>query len=222
MAADKPLEPRWHAAIAVALALALYVSLPPKIVVGPYWLLPLLVLVILVPLLIAGPRRHGEQTALRIASIAHIALLNGFNLATIGLLLSQLLSAHRRHRISGEDLLLAAVEIWLTNVLIYGLWYWEFDGGGPGKRAHEAFTQPPKAEDFLFPQMALSPELRRPPEWRPRFIDYVFLSFNTATAFSPTDTYPLTPLGKLLMMGESLTSLVTVAIVAGRAINILG
>lgn len=213
-------EPRWHAAIAVVLALALYVTLPPKIVVGPLWLLPLLVLVILVPLMILAPRRVEEAGWQRAASIVQIAILNAFNVATLAALFAQQLSTHRRHNITGEDLLLGAVQIWLTNVIVYGLWYWEIDGGGPRMRDRTEFPDAPR--DFLFPQMALAPDIREKLAWRPHFLGYVFLAFNTATAFSPTDTFPLTGFAKSLMMAESLTSLVTIAIIAGRALNLLG
>lgn len=214
-------EPRWHAGIAVIAALLLYVTLPPKLVIGPLWLLPLLVLGILIPLIIFSPRRHDEAPWQRIASNVHVAILNAFNVATVIVLVQQMLAPHGPKTLSGGELLLAAVEIWLTNVIIYALWYWEIDGRGPDVRAHSDPAHFGVHTDFLFPQMALSPEIRARLAWRARFIDYVFLSFNTATAFSPTDTFPLTPLAKVLMMAESMTALVTVAVIAGRAINIL-
>jgi hypothetical protein len=215
-------EPRWHAALAVVAILALYATLPPRIIVGPFWLLPLLVLAILVPLLILAPTRHRESEWARTASVAHIALLGAFNVATIVLFLVQLLSSHHHRVFTGEQLLLAAVQIWLTNLLIYSLWFWEIDGGGPKARCSQDFVDNPELGDFMFSQSLLDPELRAKLNWRPRFIDYLFLGFTNATAFSPTDTFPLTPLGKVLMMAEALTSLITIAIVAGRAINILG
>jgi hypothetical protein len=217
-----PGEPRWHAALAVVLALLLYVTLPPRVVVGPYWLLPLVVLVILVPLMIISPRRHEEASWQRWMSISNVVVLNGFNVATIALLFVWQLSAHHQKHISGEDLLLAAVQIWLTNIIVYALWFWEVDGHGPDARAHMDFTRDVRRSDFLFPQMALQPEVREQLNWRPRFMDYVFLSFTNATAFSPTDTFPLTRVAKVLMMAEGFTSLVTIAIIAGRAVNILG
>ncbi len=215
-------EPRWHAALAVVAILLLYVTLPPRIIVGPLWLLPLLVLGILVPLLILSPHRHREAEWQRVASIAHIAILGVFNVATIVLFLIQEISTHHRKVFTGEELLLAAVQIWLTNILVYALWFWEIDGGGPSARCALNFVQNPQLGDFMFSQSLLSPELRAKSNWRPRFLDYLFLAFTNATAFSPTDTFPLTPLGKVLMMAEALTSLVTIAIVAGRAVNLLG
>jgi hypothetical protein len=214
-------EPRWHAGIAVVAALLLYVTLPPKLVIGPLWLLPLLVLGILIPLIILAPKRHDEAPWQRIASNVHVAILNAFNVATVVVLVQNMLEPHGHKTLSGGELLLAAVEIWLTNAIIYALWYWEIDGRGPDARAHGDPAHFNLRADFLFPQMALAAEIRDRLAWRARFIDYVFLSFNTATAFSPTDTFPLTPLAKILMMAESATSLVTVAVIAGRAINIL-
>ena len=215
-------EPRWHAGLGVVAALALYVTLPPKVIVGPVWALPLVLLVILVPLMIISPHRHQEASWQRWLSIAHIAVLNAFNVATIVLLFFWQLDAHHQKRLTGEELLVAAVQIWLTNIIVYALWFWEIDGRGPDVRLHTTFDQEPRRADFLFPQMALQPDIRNRIKWKPRFVDYVFLSFTNATAFSPTDTFPLTRFAKLLMMAEALTSLVTIALIAGRAINILG
>ena len=220
--ATAPPEPRWHAALAIAVALLLYVTLPAKIIVGPYWLLPLLVVGILVPLLIVSPRRKTEDRILRGASIVNIAILNVFNLWTIALFFLYELSQQHRRALNGRELLTVAVQIWLTNVIVYALWFWETDAGGPAARGHLDFEANPKQADFLFPQMALAPNLQRKLRWRPSFIDYVFLAFTNATAFSPTDTFALSPLAKVLMMAQALTSLVTIAIVAGRAINALG
>jgi hypothetical protein len=114
------------------------------------------------------------------------------------------------------------VQIWLTNVIVYALWFWEIDARGPEVRVHLAMDQEIRRADFLFPQMTVQPELRERIRWKPLFLDYVFLSFTNATAFSPTDTFPLTRFAKVLMMAEALTSLVTIAIIAGRAVNILG
>lgn len=215
-------EPRWHAGLAVLAALALYVTLPPKIVVGPVWVLPLVLLAILVPLMLISPHRHQEATWQRWLSIAHIAVLNGFNVITIVLLFGWQFSQHHSRLLSGEQLLQAAVQIWLTNVIVYALWFWELDANGPEIRVHTKFDQEMRRADFLFPQMALQPEIRERLAWKPAFLDYVFLSFTNATAFSPTDTFPLTRFAKVLMMAEALTSLVTIAIIAGRALNILG
>lgn len=223
--ADAPVkteEPRWHAALAVAVALVLYVTLPPKVIVGPVWVLPAIVLLILVPLLVIAPHRHREAAWQRWASIAQIAILGGFNIGTIVLLFVWQLSEHHHKQFSGEQLLVAAAQIWLTNVIVYALWFWELDGRGPDVRVHCDFQHEIRHADFLFPQMALQPETRDRLNWKPKFFDYVFLSFTNATAFSPTDTFPLTRAAKMLMMAEAIKSLVTIALIAGRAINILG
>ncbi|MDQ6823510.1 MAG: hypothetical protein M3Z07_03335 [Candidatus Eremiobacteraeota bacterium] len=213
-------EPRWHAALGVVVALALYITLPPKFTVGPYWLAPLLVFGLLVPLLLLAPHRQKETAWQRAASIAHIAILNVFNVATLVLLLVHLVN-NSGHKFSGLELVLAAVQIWCTNLIVYALWYWEVDGGGPGPRAHNTFEQAHARADFLFPQMALGADAQKAYGFRPRFLDYLYLSFNTAAAFSPTDTFALTPVAKLLMMGEGIISLITIAVIAGRAVNIL-
>ena len=215
-------EPRWHAAIAVLVALALYVSLPSKLIVGPLWLAPILILTIMVPLNILSPHHYRDTMLQRAWSIATVAILNAFNVGTIVELLISIASPHPHREVTGEVLLKGAVEIWLTNVIVYGLWYWEIDGGGPRARLQADEEQALRRADFLFPQLAVTPDLRAQFKWRPHFVDYIFLAFNTATAFSPTDTYPLSPLAKVLMMAESLTSLVTVVVIAARAIGIVG
>ncbi len=212
-------EPRWHASIAVVLAVILYITLPPRLTFGPLWLAPLLTFGLLIPLSISAPGRRGEKRWQRAASIALIAVVNVANILSLALLIRSL--AHPMHRrvATGEELLLAAFQIWLTNVLVFALWYWETDGGGPDAR----LSQPRRQIDFLFPQLAageVAPTDTRP-RWRPKFFDYVFLSFCTATAFSPADTFPLTPTGKFLMMTEGLVSFITIAVIAARAINII-
>jgi hypothetical protein len=115
----------------------------------------------------------------------------------------------------GHPLILAGIVLWVTNVLLFGLWYWELDRGGPIARQ----LDPDALPDFLFPQMT---EPRLAPEgWRPIFVDYLYTSFTNATAFSPTDTMPLTPIAKVLMTVQSAAALVTVALVLARAVNIL-
>jgi hypothetical protein len=215
-------EPRWHAGVAVVAALALYVTLPTRILIGPVWLLPVVLLSILVPLTIVSPHRHQETAWQRWASIAHVAVLNAFNIATLIQLLEWQISPHHHRAITGQQLFTGAVQIWLTNVIVYALWFWEIDGHGPDVRLHTSFYQEPRRADFLFPQMMLPDAIRARIHWKPMFLDYVFLSFTNATAFSPTDTFPLTRFAKVLMMIEALTSLVTIAVIAGRAINILG
>jgi hypothetical protein len=184
--------------------------------------MPVLISVVLVPLLIIAPRRREETRALRTMSITTVALLNAFNVGTVVTLFIQLLSVHHRKNFRAEDLLIAAVEIWLTNVIVYALWFWEIDGRGPDARARHTPEQALKRADFLFPQMQVQSANGVAFDWRPQFFDYVFLAFTNATAFSPADTFALSRIAKLLMMLEAATSLVTIAGIAARAIGILG
>jgi uncharacterized membrane protein len=118
--------------------------------------------------------------------------------------------------VAGRPLLIAAAEVWATNAIVFALWYWEFDGGGPPTR----LADPAGRRDFVFVQM-LSPELAEP-GWHPRFVDYLYFSFANASAFSPSDTLPLTRWAKLMMLFQSSISIVTVVLVAARAVNMLG
>lgn len=138
-------------------------------------------------------------------TILTVALVAGVNYL-VGILLA-------KHQIQGEGLLRSAALLWLSNILVFALWYWELDGGGPTKR-HATGHQ---AADFMFPQQ----ENGNDGSWAPHFLDYVFLAFTGATALSPTDTMPLTRLAKALMMVEALTALLVLSILAGRAVNIL-
>ena len=206
-------EPRWPATLAIIAALVLYVTLPQRLTPGPGWVLPVLELTLLVPLALRAPYRHPEEVRLvRLASLGLIALVNLGNLASLVLLVREVVSGRA---VNGQRLIFAAIQIWLTLVLVFGLWYWELDRGGPAARTHAQPGEP----DFLFPQMA-TPELKQP-NWMPGFLDYLYVSFTNATAFSPTDAMPLTALAKVLMMIESLAALTTIAMVAARAINIL-
>ena len=195
------------------MGLILYLTLPDQLVFGPKWLLPSLEVALLVPLTIASPRRHHDEgSSVRRASLTLIGLVNAANVASLALLVEHLLAGGKA---GGTQLILSALQIWFTNVLIFGLWYWELDRGGPGARTHPQ----PRAPDFLFPQNA-NPRLA-PAGWRPSFLDYLYISLTNATAFSPTDTMPLTAMAKSLMGLQSLASLITVALVAARAVNIL-
>ncbi len=211
-------EPRWPASLAVLAALALYWFLPEKLTLGPTWLLPVLELALLIPLSIVAPTRHkDEPRGQRYAAVALIALVNAANIISLALLVHDLLQGKANGKqIVGPQLLISSILIWLTNVIVFGLWYWELDRGGPDDRSHPAHREP----DFLFPQMT-TPHCTHA-HWAPTFMDYLYVSFTNATAFSPTDTMPLTPKAKALMAIQSLISLLTIALVAARAVNILG
>ena len=206
-------ESRWPASLAIIATVVLYLTLPDRYTLGPVWLFPVLELAVLIPLSVAVPVRHARETAAhRAASIALIAVVNAANVASLVLLVRNLLNGGSS---GGTQLIFAAMQIWLTNVIVFGLWYWELDRGGPSARCHEQHREP----DFLFPQMTTP--AAAPSSWAPRFLDYLYVAFTNATAFSPTDTLPLTTWAKILMAVQSLASLLTVALVAARAVNIL-
>lgn len=208
-------EHRWPASVAVLATLVMYVSLPEQLTAGPSWVVPLLVAALLVPLSVAAPMRHGDEAKWhRVSAIALIALINAANVVSLVLLVYSLLHGSKAE---GGALIVEAFKIWLTNVIVYGLWYWELDRGGPGARLREE-RRPP---DFLFPQMQMAASGRHSPHWRPVFLDYLYVAFTNATAFSPTDTLPLSPWAKMLMALQAMASLLTVALVAARAVNIL-
>ncbi len=207
------LEARWPAALSIVAAIVLYVTLPDALVLGPRWVFPVIEGAILLPLMIARPHRHaGESGRSRMAAIVLIAIANIANVASLALLLHLLLIGVH---ITGRTLVFSAIEVYLTNVIIFGLWYWELDGGGPSARLEARSPY----RDFLFPQMNATNQA--PPGWRATFLDYLYVSLTNATAFSPTDTMPLTRKAKSLMGVQCLASLLTVALVAGRAVNIL-
>ena len=207
-------EPRWPVSLAVMAALAMQASLPRHLILGPRWLLPSLGGALLVALIAANPGRIDRASSILRAGgltlIATISLANGWS---AGRLVYGLVTTTEKS--DAPHLLLNGSAIWLTNVIAFGLWYWEFDRGGPVARMLGSKPYP----DFLFPQME-SPELA-PPEWEPRFVDYLYLSFTNATAFSPTDVMPLSRWAKLTMLAQSAISLITVALVVARAVNIL-
>jgi hypothetical protein len=207
-------ENRLPVAAAIAAAIALQLVLPAKLVFKPTWLLPALEVALLVGLVIANPKRINRSSALlRAASLSLIAAISLANLWSAGHLIRGIIN-----RTEGSDagsLLANGAAIYVTNVVAFGLWYWEFDRGGPVARAQALRLYP----DFLFPQMS-NPELA-PPDWAPNFIDYLYVSFTNATAFSPTDVMPLSRWSKLLMGVQSAVSLTTVGLVIARAVNIL-
>ncbi len=207
-------EPFWQAQLAVLVALLLHLALPGKLTLGPRWLLPLLEGMLLAGLVISTPYRHHSQSpARRRASIALIALVTIANFIALGLLVHLLLE---RNSAAGRDLIVAAGQIWLTNVAVFALWFWEMDRGGPHLRTAPESREP----DFLFPQMTASGWSFA--EWRPGFVDYLYVAFTNASAFSPTDAMPLTARLKGLMLVEAMASFLTVGLVAARAVNILG
>jgi uncharacterized membrane protein len=210
-----PGERRWPVTLTVVVAIALQLLLPPHLTKPlPRAALPALEGALLVGLSIANPVRIERRgTAVRTASIALILLITIANAASAVLLIYAIL--HGQQVTAAGPLLASGASIWATNVIAFALWYWEFDRGGPVSRALAAVQYP----DLMFTQMA-APELA-PPDWEPQFVDYLYLSFTNATAFSPTDVMPLARWAKLTMLVQSAVSLAVGALVIARAVNIL-
>ena len=208
-------ESRWHVAVAAAVAIALQMPLPGRLVLlRPTWLLPVLEVAMLVVLTALNPRRvDRESAALRWLGLAVAGLISLANAWSAAQLVAELVQGTEGS--TSGPLLGSGVVIWLTNVIVFGMWYWEFDRGGPVARAHATHECP----DFLFPQMT-SPGLA-PADWEPTFGDYLYVSFTNATAFSPTDTMPLSRWAKGAMALQASVSIVTVALVIARAVNVL-
>jgi uncharacterized membrane protein len=207
-------EQRWSVTTVIVVALAVQWMLPVRLSFRPHWLLPLLEAVLLVGLVAANPVRvEPRSRMLRWASLILTALISIANAWAAIELIRGLVRGTE-----GTDagaLLLTGGGIWITNVIVFGLWYWEWDRGGPAARAAGREPYP----DFLFPQMQ-QPEVA-PPHWEPGFLDYLYLAFTNGTAFSPTDVMPMSRWAKMLMLGQSVVSLVTVVLVIARAVNIL-
>ena len=208
-----PGEQRWPVTVVVLLVIVLQLTLPsslnirfPVVVCGIEF-----ILLVLVTLL--NPRRINQHLPTpRTLSLVLAALMTGSNLVSIFRLISALLHGGVT---DATKLILTGGSIWFTNVVVFALWYWEFDRGGPGARA-QARKQVP---DFMFPQMS-DPDLAEP-QWASKFFDYLYISSTNSSAFSPTDVLPLTRWAKALMLVQSLTSLIVVALVIARAVNIL-
>jgi hypothetical protein len=223
-------ESRLFPIAAVLASAGLYATLPSKFIAGSSagafsvarWFVPAVTVVLLLALVasvpekrlatalgLAGSRLHIQRRAL---ALTVIAILTVANAAAIVLLVHLLVNGAQAQ---ASLLLRAGIHMWCLNVLVFGLWYWELDNGGPVARLHAG----PEGRDFLFPQQA-DPTISAP-NWRPLFLDYLYVSYTNATAFSPTDAMPLTRWAKMLMLVESAASLVLALMVAARAVNIL-
>jgi hypothetical protein len=209
-------EHRWPVTISVIVAIVLQLRLPGQLSMHPLptWLLPALEGGVLVALAIANPVRIERRGVfVRWVSIVLILLISGANAASAVLLIREIITGNAGG--TAGPLLASGAAIWATNVIAFALWYWEFDRGGPVHRAHGTFQY----LDFLFPQMTIDHLVV--PDWEPRFVDYLYLSFTNATAFSPTDVMPLARWAKLTMLVQSGVSLSLGALVIARAVNIL-
>jgi hypothetical protein len=208
-------EARWQVAICVAVAIALQIAVPGRLaVLRPVWILPALQGVLFIALGVANPGRINRESAvLRTLGLVLAALISFANAWSVVSLTAGLVRGTEGD--NAGPLLVTGGVIWLTNVIVFGLWYWEFDRGGPAARALglRQYT------DFQFPQMA-TPDVA-PPDWEPAFADYLYLAFTNASAFSPTDVMPLSRWAKLAMTLQSVISIVTIALIVARAVNIL-
>ena len=203
-------EPRWPAFVAMLAAAGVYLALPAPLSLGPSWLLLVVIVLLLIPIVVSYRRGHHNVT--------RILTLTANLIITIAMIASliHLVRGIPQHLETPKALLRSASALWIANILVFALWYWKLDAGGPLRRERPLGLM---NSSFLFPQM-----LRREDEdqsWTPHFVDYLFLAFNTSTAFSPTDTAVLSRRAKLGMMVQSLISLTIIALLAARAVNIL-
>jgi uncharacterized membrane protein len=209
-------EPRWPMAVTVVAASLLTTLRPAELRVLPIWVLPLIELVLLVVLVVRDPGRIDRRSRnLRYVSICMVAILLVDALVATGHLIAVLVRGGHATE-SAESLLAAGTVVWVSNIVVFTLLYWELDSGGAAARAHGL----PATPDLAFPQQQ-SPELA-PPGWRPQFHDYLYLGLTSSTAFSPTDVMPLAGWAKLAMGVQSLISLSVLGLVVARAVNVLG
>jgi hypothetical protein len=211
---DKP-EPRWQALLAFLAVAGIYLALPRHLIVGPTWLLPTLIVVLLVPTVLS--HRTGRRSLNRLLGI----LINGITtvalMASVGLLVRGLPS----HKAAPLELLFSGCLLWLTNVLVFALWYWRLDGGGPTvRRERKEFG----SCSFLFPQMQIPREERGQfacTGWRPHFVDYLFIAFTQSSTFGPTDAPLLARWAKILAMIQVFISLSIVILLISRAVGVM-
>ncbi|MGC4044630.1 MAG: hypothetical protein QM758_12620 [Armatimonas sp.] len=212
-------EPRWPAIIAVLGVGGLYAAIPKSLAAGPPWLLPAIVLVLLTLAIVT--HRTGHENANRVTGVLLASVMTVFLVWSLAILVLAL----PKHTESPGTLLRSALALWITNVLVFALWYWRLDAGGPHIRdIRRANNSLHREGAFLFPQMTMDPHLLKEcgqRHWSPQFVDYLFLAFNTSTALSPADTATLSRWAKLLQMLQSGLSLTIIALLAARAVNIL-
>jgi hypothetical protein len=211
---DKP-EPRWQALLAFVAVGGMYLALPRALVIGPPWLLPTLILVLLVPTVVShrtGRRSLNRGLGILISSIITLALIGSVTL---------LVRALPSHEMNPLSLLLSGGELWLTNVLVFALWYWRLDGGGPTlRRERKEFG----SRSFVFPQMQIEKTERARfacEAWRPHFADYLFVAFTQSSTFGPTDAPLLARWAKILAMIQISISLSIVILLISRAVGVL-
>jgi hypothetical protein len=208
-------EPRWPALVTLVAVGGVYAALPASLSFGPRWIVPVFVAALLVPTLIT--HRSGNHSMNQVFGLA----VNGIVTLALIVSLALLLVALPAHKEEPTSLLLSAAALWVTNILIFALWYWRLDAGGPNGRDLRARHV---NDWFIFPQTTMDEDAKQATgahEWSPEFVDYLFLAFNTSTALSPTDAPVLARWAKGLMMVQASISLTVIVLLAGRAVNIL-
>ncbi len=204
-----PMEPRWPVVLALMAVCGLYLALPEPLTLGPNWLLLIPVGLLLLPAIVT--HRMGMDSVNRVLGLSLSALVTAALAWSMGALIVSLPQHHQ----SATELLRSAGALWISNILVFATWYWKLDAGGPHARDKRGVHT---EGAFLFPQMNLQNAVK---PWKPGFVDYLFLAFNTSTAFSPADVAPLSHWAKLLMISQSMLSLGAIVILAGRAVNML-
>jgi len=210
-------EPRWPVALAILAVIFLLAILPDRVRLLPMWGTYVIGFSVLMPIVAVGVTAAKTQwlRVERTITLWFFVVVGAFTLGNLANLIAAMV--YRSAEVSGLQLLTSSIALWVINVLTFSMLYWQIDRGGPEARLNAPSTRP----DWLFPQEG-APGEDVPRGWEPNFVDYVYLAFSTATAFSTTDAMPLTSRAKLLMMLEGTISLITIVIVASRAINILG
>lgn len=207
-------DPVWHVQIAVLVAAILQVIVPDKFTAGQRYIIPVVEVLLVFLLGFTTPKKPIFRSLARRVNvfllIGATTLANAYSLILVA---SELLKGGRIS--DGKQLILTALIIYLTNIIIFALWYWEMDGGGPGARQEIKKHE----QDFMFPQQ--QNESFKHPHWMPTFVDYLYTSSTNAMAFSPTDTMPMSRRAKMLMLVQATVSIIVVALVAARAVNIL-
>ncbi|MEW2258279.1 hypothetical protein [Streptomyces sp. NPDC047869] len=218
-------EARLPAVVATLAAITLYLALPQRLLIAPRYVLPALEFLLLVPLVAINPKRLTRQTKMfRVLSLTLVAVIAASNLVALGLLIHELVYAGVK---DGRGLLVAALQVWLTNIIVFGLAYWELDRGGPVSRTQAPRDELPLA-DFRFSQdedddavEEVAAGASRTSDWVPTLTDYLYVSVTNSSAFSPTDTMPLSTRAKFLMSVQGVSALVTSLLVIARAVSIL-
>lgn len=219
-------EHRFLAVLAILVGVVLYIALPSELVRGTRFVVPALELLLLVPLIVVNPSRFRRETTWsRRISLALVAVIGAANMLSLGLLINSMVNGTAD---DGKRLLLAALQVWLTNIIVFGLAYWELDRGGPVKRTQLPHDQLPAA-DFRFSndenkgavdEVAASASANS--TWMPTLVDYLFVSVTNSTAFSPTDTMPLSTRAKVMMSVQSISAMITSLLVISKAVSALG